>query len=793
MTTSLTGNVFSIEKTRLMFSTKAKTLLSLSSYLKNALILPIQIITAKEWSDNKESAFKRIKQEPWVNQALVIRSSALNEDTESCSMAGEYLSILDVSGEDDIHTSIDSVFSSYDTYQNDNEVLIQPLLTDIKLSGVAFSQDPNTNAPYYVINYDDNTRSTQTVTSGTSSQTKCYVWHKASDSTPQGYIGQIIKLLIELEQLFDSNLIDIEFAINTKNEIYLFQARPLIIKDTSSISFVDHTKAITRIYNKINVTNGSHPYLHGNKGIYGVMPDWNPAEIIGIRPKPLALSLYRDLITNSVWAYQRDNYGYKNLRSFPLLIDFEGLPYVDVRVSFNSFIPKSIDEILSEKLVNYYIEQLSNNQTLHDKIEFDIVFSCYTLDLKEKLQHMVHHSFTKKEIETLFNALVSLTFSIIKQKDNFWLQDLHKIDKLKKRQEIILNSTLEPISKIYWLMEDCKRYGTLPFAGLARAAFISVQILKSLLSIGIINETEYSAYFSSLDSVSTSITQDLHKISRNDFLTKYGHLRPGTYDINSFRYDEKPDEYFNFNEKNTESELPPPIIKQDFALKIPQLTAIQKKLNDDGLDINILELFDFIKSTIEGREYAKFIFSKSISDSMKILCEYAQTYGFSRDDCSYIDASIIASLYCTSSNPKDIIDASIRLGKSKYTLTQSITLPPVLTNPKDAWSFYYPESLPNFITQKKTEGKITFPSDDLNTLQGTILFIPSADPGYDWIFTHKIAGFVTMFGGINSHMAIRASELEIPAIIGAGESNYKKWSQYSRIGIDASNRLVYPL
>ena len=64
------------------------------------------------------------------------------------------------------------------------------------------------------------------------------------------------------------------------------------------------------------------PYLLGEKTIYGVMPDWNPAEILGTRPKPLALSLYRELVTDSIWAYQRHNYGYKNLRSCILMPHF---------------------------------------------------------------------------------------------------------------------------------------------------------------------------------------------------------------------------------------------------------------------------------------------------------------------------------------------------------------------------------------------------------------------------------------------------------------------------------------
>ena len=53
----------------------------------------------------------------------------------------------------------------------------------------------------------------------------------------------------------------------------------------------------------------------GKTTIFGVMPDWNPAEIIGLKPKPLA-HLSQELITDSIWAYQRNNYGYRNLRSF---------------------------------------------------------------------------------------------------------------------------------------------------------------------------------------------------------------------------------------------------------------------------------------------------------------------------------------------------------------------------------------------------------------------------------------------------------------------------------------------
>ena len=57
-------------------------------------------------------------------------------------------------------------------------------------------------------------------------------------------------------------------------------------------------------------------------------------------------------------------------------------------------------------------------------------------------------------------------------------------------------------------------------------------------------------------------------------------------------------------------------------------------------------------------------------------------------------------------------------------------------------------------------------------IDGRIVLIPNADPGYDWLLARPIAGLVTMYGGANSHMAVRAAELSLPAAIGVGELLY---------------------
>ena len=81
-------------------------------------------------------------------------------------------------------------------------------------------------------------------------------------------------------------------------------------------------------------------------------------------------------------------------------------------------------------------------------------------------------------------------------------------------------------------------------------------------------------------------------------------------------------------------------------------------------------------------------------------------------------------------------------------------------------------------------------SQGAGDLEGRIVLIPSADPGYDWIFSHGIAGFITMYGGANSHMAIRAGELGIPAAVGVGEKLFQQYKAASCLEIDAQSKTI---
>ena len=99
----------------------------------------------------------------------------------------------------------------------------------------------------------------------------------------------------------------------------------------------------------------------------------------------------------------------------------------------------------------------------------------------------------------------------------------------------------------------------------------------------------------------------------------------------------------------------------------------------------------------------------------------------------------------------------------------------------------------NFITQKIVEAELLDLDNflDSKNLDEKIVFIQSADPGYDYIFSNKIAGLITQYGGINSHMAIRCNELQIPAAIGVGKELFLSLKNGSLAILDCSNKKIH--
>lgn len=761
--------------------TKAQMLIELKEKISGINILPICVIKKSEVDYDKDATIKRVLHFAG-NSRLIVRSSSSMEDTSEFSNAGKFVSIPDVSpDESSILSAVESVYKSYNT-DSDEEILIQPMLNDVRKSGVIFTRDIDTNAEYYVVNYFEG-KDTAAVTAGTSNALKTYVsYKKTAFPIDDADMSELISVVKEIELYVGNDALDIEFAISSSGIVYILQCRPIAKGKKKEEKDFDIGPALNIIYKKAQKLSYPHPFLLGETTCFGVMPDWNPAEILGVRPRKLAISLYKELVTDSVWAHQRADYGYRDLTMHPLMISFCGIPYIDTRITFNSFIPQKLNKRIAEKLANYYLDTLSNYPKYHDKIEFEIVYSCYYLGLPNKLKKLLEHGFNENEITRIEFSLLELTNAIINPKEGLYIKDIEKVKILEKNYERIENSNISIIDRIYWHLEECKRYGTLPFAGVARAAFVAVQFLKSFVDTGIITDKEYELYMNSLETINKRMNSDLEiyykgELSKDTFLEKYGHIRPGTYDILSKRYDESFDEYFSKNGSISEDLIE----TEEYSFSEETVQKIQLELEENGLQTSAEELLRFIKSSIEGREYVKYVFTKSVSRVIQLIGELGVRTGISKEDLSHLDISVIRQLYVDlhTGSISDLFMQNICGNKEQYEIAKKLKLPSIIVRPRDIYSFFMLEEEPNFITHKNVSAEIVVVDRDVElNLEGKIVFIQSADPGYDYVFAKNIAGLVTQFGGANSHMAIRCAELGIPAVIGVGESRYNEWSRW---------------
>ncbi|KPH51858.1 hypothetical protein BA915_02210 [Helicobacter pullorum] len=768
------------------FISKAQNLKKLQGKLKSAKILPMVITSLKQFEEKQEILRDILCFE---TSKVIVRSSSKSEDSKENSNAGAFLSIANVpKQEKEIVGALQRVAQSMPNL--DDEILIQPMLENVLICGVAMSVNKDTLAPYYCIEYDESGK-TDSITDGSAKEKINFFCHREAPLPNNSQLKSIIMLLKELENIFDYPFLDVEFAIDKQGEIYCLQVRPLVIQNKINLNQSLPLEALKRLQKRFLSLQKTTADVYGKRTIFGVMPDWNPAEIIGLKPKRLALSLYKEIITDSIWAYQRDNYGYLNLRSHPLMHSFLGIPYIDVRLSFNSFIPKNLDTKIAAKLVEFYLDSLSNNPHLHDKVEFDIVFSCYDLNTPKKLQKLQKFNFNANEIKRIEFALLELTNNIIDPQKGLYLKDIEKIKKLRGIHKKIEEADLSIIDKIYWAIESCKRYGTLPFAGIARAGFVAMQMLNSLVEIGFFSREEREEFLNSLKTISKTLSCEVARLNlenKEEFLEQFGHLRAGTYNILSPRYDEAFEEYFDI--KTNSNIAYKEESRQPFELDSSKMKILEDLLVEHGLKIEAKEFLGFLKCAIEGREYAKFEFTRLLSYVLVLIGKLGDYYGISKEDMAHLDIKSILSLYASlySKNPKERFLDEIKYHKEEYQLTLALKLPILITDSSEIFSFFETRIVPNFVTQKEVNAQVALHND--REVEGKIVLIKSADPGFDYLFAKNIAGLITCYGGANSHMAIRASELGLPAAIGVGEDSFERYLQAKRIRLDCQSEQI---
>ena len=779
---------------RFVLGTKAESLERLRGLVRKGHIGELVAFTEARWADARDAVLEEIGAR-FGRRRLIVRSSARGEDGWLQSGAGAHESVAGATAADPpaLAEAVDRVIASYGERDPDNQVLVQELIEDAALAGVLLTRTPTLGAPYYVINFDSTTRRTDSVTAGDGRSLRTVFLHRGAPLRPDlaGELRPLLEIATEVERLVGHDSLDIEFAFDARGRGHVLQVRPIAMaqaaqpRDDAALA-----AGLADAARLLEERRGPAPVLVGRDTGFSVMCDWNPAEMIGTKPAPLALSLYRRLVTDATWARQRAEAGYRDVRPAQLLVDFLGHPYVDLRVDFNSFVPAALPDDLAGRLVDHYLAHLRREPTLHDKVEFEVVHTCLAFDFDARTGALRDDGFSGPEIELLRQGLRELTRAAIARCE----RDLAGLPALERRCQA-LASVGAPLERAAGLLDDARRLGIPAFAHLARAGFVAVALLRSLAAAGVLSPKDVESFLGSLRTVPSAMQGDADRVGRGEldwdsFVARYGHLRPGSYDITSPRYDSAPDEFLEPMLGRARPEPAPRRTPWSAGARDSVAAALGDL--DLGLDLDGFEAF--LRTAIEGRELAKFSFTRNLSAALEALAEFGEAAAVSRQELSMIRIEELLALRGARAEPASrALRRLARAGREEHRVTQAVCLPSLLFEESDLTCFEQLPAEPNYVTRKRVRAPVACLSGPRTAdvdVAGCIVLVPNADPGYDWLFSRDLAGLVTMYGGVNSHMAIRAAEFGLPAAIGVGELVYEDLSGARAIELDCSSRSI---
>lgn len=747
---------------------KSAGLYRLRSRLSAAEIPAFRVVSLDEWRSSR-TCFLRECQDELGQHLLAVRSDAASEDQVHSSQAGRFRSQLNVEPHR-LEAAIDDVFESLPGLPDD-QVMVQTMITDVAMAGVASTHRIHDGAPWYCIELS--TGDSATVTAGRSTG-RMHAIRREAVGHPQALaqlstsVRQALDLLREIEDLHRGQPIEIEFALGAAQvdmappSLYLFQVRPIVqtqwawpsariaLPDAGFLCEPDPCAEVA-----------------GPQTVLSLMADWNPAELLGSHPRPLALSLFQHLISDQVWWQARAEMGYASPPepAASLLHVWQGRPMVDVRRSANSLLPAGLGSELRGRLVQHVISALQARPELHDKVEFEVYRTIRDLKRRSDLRAQWVDVLGVDGWGQWEAALGRLAHSLTSTApDSMFGQHWDRICKLS------LGSVASPGSLDWPARLRRSRLGSHSFSVLARLAFIGEAQLRSAVQRGAL--TPERAF-----QIKASARQRFAHLLPFGLVGSGAALRPGAFDI-------------------LQRPVPAGVSIEDQDLGCESracflspaedrdLTAL---LGESELPLTACAWVAFVQATASAREWAKQVFSAELSMALELIATGFEDIGLDRETASWLSLEqLVADPALGRESRASWADqaheaCAVHAGQAHQMVS------PVLWHPAQRDVVDSFNTLPNFVGQRVAEGPLVIeprPDHPAAALHHAVVLLQQADPGFDWLFNHPIAGLITVWGGANSHMAIRCAEQGLAAAIGCGEHVLLKARKARRATID---------
>lgn len=739
--------------------------------------LPFLAISIEEWASTSEDLIQAILAAD-LGPIVVVRSCAAMEDAVAREPPGFFDSVLDVKTNGaDLRWAIEKVIASYARRPASqglrHKVIIQRQLVMPGLCGVC--RVGGAEADYIDIDCDNTLGRTDAVTAGV--KARRVVLSPCVELLPAPWL-QIRRCAEELREYFPVPFF-IEFALNPAGIPTVFQVRPdrrlQPPPEAGSPPSCEELEATAAIIE--------------TSGPLSVMADWNPAEMLGLRPMPLDISLYDELVMRGAWADGRKSIGWRTPSDRNLMAVVAGRPYVRVALSLQSLLPQDLPPRLAERLVRDRLAVLSADRQLHDKVEFRLMWSAFAFSQEEVDRDLRGRGISPEEVQQLFAALRAVTRQSLEAAPRLLEADRSGVAHLQAQRRILAGSAARASPTkagraIRAAMTVCRTYGTVPFSRQARLAFTFRYIVNHLVEGGSVRADAVARWQSRLNTVARQLSRDLARVHNGKltdkvFLGRYGHLRPSTYNLESLRYDERALPVGERPEANPGPPLAPG--------RSERLAEILAEL---GTTCTQSQFWTAAAGAYKGREELKFGFTALLSDMLRMLAEIAAAAGLERRDLRYVPITDLLAMMDQANSWRDFGRLVTTWPAVQAPLWPRVRLPDVIFDSRDLHVISEPDIRPTFVGDQAVSGAPCPVYGDTSagpsSLSGTIVAIETPDPGYDWVFAHRLGGLITAYGGEFSHMGLRCAEFGIPAALGCGPSHFASAVKAAHLKLDPS-------
>ena len=167
-------------------------------------------------------------------------------------------------------------------------------------------------------------------------------------------------------------------------------------------------------------------------------------------------------------------------------------------------------------------------------------------------------------------------------------------------------------------------------------------MINSLVELNILSEKKKNLFLKSIDNITSEFLKDStdlkkRKIDKKTYFKKYGHLRPGTYNLTSKKY-----EKLNFNEFRNQKFTK---TLSKFQLDGNSKNKIDKLLKLNNFKgINFEKLFLFLQIQLNGEKKENLSTRKYVSYILDLVEAYGEQYKINKRDLVYVNIEQILKI-----------------------------------------------------------------------------------------------------------------------------------------------------